>query len=114
MKFEKIAKLNYDIVFSKVEKIDASNASELKDLLTKLQNDSRNRIIIDLSNTAYCDSSGLSALLFGHRYCKNTNGRFIISGLQPMVKKLINIAQLDKIISISEDRENAEEEINLN
>lgn len=108
MNFENIVKPEYDIVVSNVPKIDASNAPELKELFLSLQNNSKNRIIVDLTKADYCDSSGLSAILFGHRFCKNTNGIFILSGIQPMVEKLIKIAQLDKIISIENDIVNAE------
>lgn len=111
MKFEIVEKPSYVVIVSKVEKMDASNAPELKDVFTTLQNSSKNKLVLDLSETKYCDSSGLSALLAGHRYCKNTNGDFVICGTQPMVEKLIKIAQLDKVLSIAESRELAEQGI---
>lgn len=111
MKFEIIQTATHDKLVSKVEKVDASNASEMKDLFTQLQNTSRNKIIVDLSETKYCDSSGLSALLAGHRYCRDTNGKFIICGAQPMVQKLITIAQLDKVLSMVSTIEEAEKAI---
>ncbi|MBN9293077.1 MAG: STAS domain-containing protein [Flavobacteriia bacterium] len=111
MKFEIIEKPSYDLLVSKVEKIDASNATELRGLFTELQNKSRNKVVVDLSDTKYCDSSGLSALLLGHRNCRDTNGKFVVCGIQPMVDKLIKIAQLDKVLQIAGSREKAEQEI---
>ena len=49
----------------------------------------------------YCDSSGLSALLIGNRVCKEANGSFIISTVQPTVMKLITISQLESILNIT-------------
>jgi len=109
MNFELTEKNAYNLITSKVEKVDASNASELKELFSKLKNDSKNVILVDLKATKYCDSSGLSALLSGHRYCRDTNGKFVLFGLQPMVSKLIKIAQLDRVLTISETEEQAEE-----
>ena len=53
--------------------------------------DGVSNIIVDLTKVLYCDSSGLSALLVGHRVCKDANGIFILSALQPSVEKLISL-----------------------
>ncbi len=66
-----------------------------------------NSIVIDLSATKYCDSSGLSAILVANRLCKDTNGRFALSGLQANVTKMIAISQLDKVLSITASIEEA-------
>jgi len=58
-------------------------------------------IKLDLSKTKYIDSSGLSALLVGQRLCRDTNGTFVICGLQETVKKLISISQLDAVFKIT-------------
>lgn len=95
------------IIQVNVERLNASNASGLKAELALLNKSSINNIIIDLSNTKYCDSSGLSALLLANRLCKDTNGKFIMCGLQDNVQKLISIAQLDKVLNIAENKEAA-------
>jgi anti-anti-sigma factor len=64
-----------------------------------------------LSATKYCDSSGLSAILTANRLCKDTNGKFVLCGLQDNVTKLIQIAQLDKVLSISSNQKEALEVI---
>lgn len=95
------------IVKTNVEKLNASNASGLKAELVVLGNNSVNNIVIDMSGTKYCDSSGLSALLVANRMCKDTNGKFVLCGLMPNVQKLIEIAQLDKVLNISVNQEEA-------
>lgn len=90
-----------------VERLNASNASGLKAELTLINKNSINNIVIDMSKTKYCDSSGLSSILFANRLCKDTNGKFILSGLQENVQKLIEIAQLDKVLNIVESKEEA-------
>ena len=49
---------------------------------------------MDLSKTKYCDSTGLSAILVANRLCKDTNGSFALCGLQPSVRKMIEIARI--------------------
>lgn len=99
------------IIQVNVDRLNAANASELKAELSLLSKKSINNIIIDLSNTKYCDSSGLSALLLANRLCKDTNGMFVLSGLQDNVQKLISIAQLDKVLNIAESKESAMSQI---
>lgn len=98
---------HFALVTSKVDKLDASNASDLKNELIVLNKKGINSIVIDLSATKYCDSSGLSAILVANRLCKDTNGKFALSGLQANVTKMIAISQLDKVLSITTTIEEA-------
>lgn len=107
MNFETTQNKNEAVVKTNVDKLDASNAPELKAELLLLNKNGVNKIVIDLSSTKYCDSSGLSAILTANRLCKDTNGHFVLCGLQENVFKLIQIAQLDKVLSISENQKEA-------
>jgi anti-sigma B factor antagonist len=94
-------------VTSKVERLNAQNASELKAELVLLNNKGINKIIVDMTATKYCDSSGLSSLLMGNRLCKDTNGRFVLCGMQDNVMKMVKIAQLDKVLLFEENHSEA-------
>lgn len=82
------------------EKLDSTIAPELKSELLLINKDGVSNIILDLSKIRYCDSSGLSSVLVGNRLCKNDNGTLILAGLQPSVRKLITISQLDPVLQI--------------
>lgn len=101
MNFKVTQENDITVVLSQVEKLDATNASELKSELLLLNKQGINTLVLDLSKTRYCDSSGLSAILTGNRLCKDINGKFALSGLQENVAKMISIAQLDKVLHIS-------------
>lgn len=111
MKFQTTRQQSEAIVKSNVEKLDASNAAELKAELLMLNKNGVNNIVIDLSSTKYCDSSGLSAVLTANRLCKDTNGKFVLCGLQQNVMNLVEIAQLDKVLTITNDDQQAIEAI---
>jgi len=93
---------SHAVIASQVEKLDATNAPELKSELLVLNKNGVNTIVLDLSKTRYCDSSGLSSILTANRLCKDTNGQFILTGLQENVLKMISIAQLDKVLTITD------------
>lgn len=91
----------YTTISLQAEKLDSNISPALKSELVVLNADGVKNIIIDLSETRYCDSSGLSAILVANRLCKNSDGVFVLTGLQDSVKKLISISQLDSILTIT-------------
>lgn len=101
----------YVIVQLKEEKLNTLIAAELKSELLLLNTQGFNNIIVDLQESKYCDSSGLSALLVGNRLCRNSNGFFAICGLSDAVKKLVQISQLDKVLNISKTQSSAIDEL---
>jgi anti-sigma B factor antagonist len=113
MNFSTEQKGRTTIVTSNVEKLDSTNAPELKSHFLLLNKTGINSIILDTSATKYCDSSGLSAILVGNRLCKDTNGGFALCGLQANVLKMIEIAQLDRVFQICNSVEEAQVAIEL-
>jgi anti-sigma B factor antagonist len=101
MNFEIEKKEGYAVVRVMLEKLDSQISPALKSELVVLNADDFKNIIIDLSDTRYCDSSGLSAILVANRLCKNSGGTFVLCGLQRSVSKLISISQLDTILNIT-------------
>lgn len=93
----------YSLIRLQSEKLDTMVAPALKSELVVLNSDGVKNLIIDLTETRYCDSSGLSAILVANRLCKNANGILVVTGLQEPVKKLIAISQLDSILKITPD-----------
>ena len=82
-----------------------------KDMLLQLQKNGVNQVVLDLGASRYCDSSGLSAILLGNRICKEASGKFVLCGLQENVEKLIQMAQLDKVLTITKNQQQANEAI---
>jgi anti-sigma B factor antagonist len=101
MKFEVVQKEKVAVIVSKVEKLDALHAPELKSEIVMMNKEGFKNLVVDLSETRYIDSSGLSALLVGNRLCRDSNGTFVLCGLQDAVKKLIAISQLESVLKIT-------------
>ena len=89
------------------EKLDTFISSELKSQFLILSKSGNHDFVLDLSKVKYCDSSGLSALLVGNRLAKENDGKLTIFGLNPAVKKIISISQLDTILNIVTNEDNA-------
>ena len=81
-------------------KLDATLTPMLKTEMVTLNAEGFRNLILDLSETKYMDSSGLSAVLTGNRLCKEAEGVFVLTGLSDHVQKLIKISQLESVLHI--------------
>jgi anti-anti-sigma factor len=100
--------LNYSYIRVTNQRLDSFISPELKAELVMLVNKGENKIILDLKDCVYSDSSGLSAILVGNRLCEDSNGTFIICNLSPGVEKLVKLAMLDTILTIASDKDEAQ------
>ena len=98
---------NYTLIQVLDEKLDTHIAPNLKSELVLISGNGEKNIILDLSNSRYCDSSGLSAILVANRLCKNAKGAFVLTGLNEAVERLITISQLDTVLNIVESVDEA-------
>ncbi len=93
----------------KEPKLNAIEALDLKSQFMVIHSDGHKNIIMDLSSVKFIDSSGLSSLLVGHRLCNYSQGSLILTGLDEHVSKLVNIAQLNDVLTIVPTLKDAKE-----
>jgi len=100
MKFTVDKKERYCIFKLDETRLDSIKSADLKSELVILNQEGYRNIICDLSEVTFIDSSGLSALLIGHRLCKESQGTFVLIGCNESTIKLVRISQLDSILNI--------------
>lgn len=84
-------------------RLDAHNSSELKDTILKHLETGRPRLIIDLQEVRFIDSSGLGALLSGYKNAKLHQGSLVLVGPQPRVKSMFELTRLNRVFEIYQD-----------
>lgn len=90
----------YTVLKIEEQQINSVNAPQLKSELVFFHNEGVQHMILDLKDIEYVDSSGLSAILTGHRLWRDS-GLFVLSNAShPAVQRLIEISKLDKILVI--------------
>ncbi len=93
-------------------RFDASIAGFVKGEFTiLLSTEGIKKLVVDLSDVEYCDSSGLSAILLAYRLLQANEGFIRLAGLRKSVKTLIEISQLSRILPVSETAEEAVAEL---
>lgn len=93
-------------------RFDASIAGLVKGEFTiLLHTDEVTKLIIDLSDVEYCDSSGLSAILLAFRILQSNEGHIRLASPTKNVRSLIEISQLDRVLPIFNSVEEAVEDL---
>jgi anti-sigma B factor antagonist len=83
------------------KRFDAAIAGIVKGEFTiLLHTEEIKKLIIDLSEVDYCDSSGLSAILLAFRILQSNEGHIRLASPTKNVKILIEISQLDRVLQI--------------
>jgi len=105
--FEFTVKDNIGIFKLNENRFDATISGLVKAEFTISLSDEINKLIVDMSEVEYCDSSGLSALLLAFRILQAEEGEIKIASPQKSVRTLIEISQLDRILPIYNSVEEA-------
>ena len=82
------------------ERLDAHNSKELKDYLLELLDNGAKNLILDLSEVRFVDSSGLGALLSGHKNAGLRDVRFALAGVQSRVQSMFELTRLTRVFDI--------------
>lgn len=90
----------YTVLKIEEKQINSLNAPHLKSELVFFHNEGVEHLILDLENIEYVDSSGLSAILTGHRLWRDSGLFVLCQARNPAVQRLIEISKLDKILVI--------------
>jgi anti-sigma B factor antagonist len=101
-----IYKYNNFIVLKPKGTVDLYSVSEFKKELFKFTDGNHEKVAVDLSNVDYMDSSGIGALVAGHKKMRAVRGNFIIFGIREDVLNIMKLATLDKFFHIIENEDN--------
>ncbi|MDP6541826.1 MAG: STAS domain-containing protein [Phycisphaerales bacterium] len=102
-----IEKIDDTVVIVLRSDVDMSQSITLREFLKPLLQTPSGKIIVDLTEVNYMDSSGLATLIEALQICKQYNTHFIICSLSVGVRSIIELARLDTIFDIRENREDA-------
>jgi anti-anti-sigma factor len=89
------------VIARPVGEVDLSNASTLEGRLRTLIE--RSNMVVDLSQTTFLDSTGLSAVIVAYRCGQALGHSLRLSGAQGQVRRVLEITQLDVVLEHHDD-----------
>ncbi|MEA3416513.1 MAG: STAS domain-containing protein [Thermodesulfobacteriota bacterium] len=101
---EKIGDVTVVSVLTEV--LDASNTEEFKTGFTSILNES-NKLIFEMSNVKFIDSSGCGALLYCQKQLNKLNGGLKLCAVQETVRTLFELIRIDRVIDIFDSKQEA-------
>lgn len=96
------------VVVTPVGDVDMSRSPDLRHVIqSQFERSGLRRLVIDLDEVGYMDSSGLATLVEAMRTAKKNAVELVLASLSPRVRSLFEIAKLDTVFEISGSREEA-------
>lgn len=93
-----------DIAILELEgRFDAFEVGPVKDWLNQAAGQPSARIIVDLTNVNFVDSSGLATFVQVMKRCRQHNGDLVLCGLQQSVQMIFNLTRLDRAFKTFSD-----------
>jgi anti-sigma B factor antagonist len=81
--------------------IDLSNSPEMRKVLLHEVRDKRSpRVVLNLSEVKYIDSSGVASLIEGLKASRDLGSRFILVGLTGPAREVLQLSRLVKVFEI--------------
>ena len=91
-----------------VGEIDLHNSPQVRGaLLEILQQQQPKKLVLNLSQVPYMDSSAIAVLVEALQKIRKLGGKIYLTDLQPRVKGLLEIARLDSIFVVVKDEAEA-------
>lgn len=87
-------------VVSAPAEVDASNADELRQFLLACTEGGHPVLVVDMSETAFCDSTGLHQLVRAHKRAIAAGGEIRLVISTPTVLRLFAIVGIDRFFPI--------------
>jgi len=95
-------------IFDITGDIDLANSPEIrKALLKEIKEIKTPRVVMNLVKVRYIDSSGVASLVEGLKASRDAGTRFILFGLSPAAREVLQLSRLLKIFEVHDTEEQA-------
>ena len=96
-----IRRIDNATIFDVSGDIDLSNSPEVrKALLHEVRENRMPRVVLNLSDVRYIDSSGVASLVESLKASRDLGSRFILFGLQGPAREVLQLSRLLKVFEI--------------
>lgn len=83
------------------------DVAQARDKLKDIAQQGAGKMIIDLSQTTFMDSGGLSVLISAYKAVQSRNGRLVLAAPSASIQSLIELTRLQHIFEIFQTKEAA-------
>ena len=84
-------------------KMDAGNSTQLGEELHHLLTEGTRKVVIDLGQVGFMNSSGLATLIHYYKLARSNCGDISLAALQPRVRQAFQLTRLDRMFDLQPD-----------
>ena len=90
-----------------VGRLNMVAAPKLREVVAEVVAGGSSRVVVNLAETDFMDSSGLGALIGCLKATRQAGGDLRISGVQPQVKMVLELTNMDRVLTAYASAEEA-------
>jgi anti-sigma B factor antagonist len=95
-------------IFALSGDVDFANSPVVRDSVLREIRESRTpRVVVNLSQVRYMDSSGVASLVEGLKASRDLGSRFILVGLTNSTREVLQLSRLMKVFDVYDDEDQA-------
>lgn len=99
------------ILHLKGQFVGGLETDDLRDTLKKISDSNKNKLIIDLNDTTYLNSTALGVLISAHANFVKRDGKIILCNISKSIENIFVITKLTMVFTITENLEQAINEL---
>jgi len=88
-----------------VGEIDLGRAPAFREHISSVQQKKPRRLIVDLGQVPYMDSSGVATLVEAMQTARRSGSKLVLCNMQARVRSIFEIARLDSVFTICKSAE---------
>ena len=89
-----------ETVLSAAGELDVNTAPELREHLARLANEGVRKIVVDLTDVSFIDSTALSVLVSALKRLRQVDGDLMLASPTPSVRRVFEITGLTRLFAI--------------
>jgi anti-anti-sigma factor len=86
------------VVVSVAGELDMASAPQLQDQIMELLDQGRSRLVFDLADASFCDSTGLSVFVRAKNACDEAGGEVRLAAPQRGVRRILEVSGLVEVL----------------
>ena len=80
--------------------IDIATSRRVREALIAISNSGENKVVVDMTNVTFMDSTGLAALVGPLKRFRSMNGQIVLRGPTGSVRKVLELTGLTRVFTI--------------
>jgi anti-sigma B factor antagonist len=97
---DQLSQVNGVPVVRAAVEVDATNAQDLRSAIVAAISAGAERLIVDMSGTEFCDSTGLNVLVRAHKRLADAGGELLLVATEPTLLRIFKVTGMDTMFHL--------------